>query len=464
MPAFPSTRLAMRCAMLEAAVVGGMFACTDLWLVPLLKLGLGAHDTAIGLLSVVPMLALMVLGVWARPLIVALGGNQRTIILTCLVQVGCLLALSLPLHLSDRPWSVPLATGLVMALGVVGGLGGPAWVAWMGGVVPMPVRGRYTALRNRIFNATRLGFVGLMALVMWQLPANAGPWGLQAVLLVAAASRCGSGWLQWRAGTPPQRQPRPQGNDRSSLLAAQQGFLDFALHLNRSSLGRWTLVWASLMAGMMVAGPFFAPYMLAPVAEGGLGLTAFWYSFLMVVNPVVKLLTYPAAGWLIETRGSAAVLRAGVALCLFIPVGWMATSNFWLLVACEVLSGVAWALMECSVGVLLFSCHPDQLARARLIGYHQTVFAVFTCAGSALGTFLVALDSLPALWGSRYHTIFFISMVLRLPAVVLATMLLPALRRADLPDRHLWRLVPGSGLTQTIGRGLMGVFRRPEGE
>jgi MFS family permease len=459
----PSARPAIRTTLIEAATVGGMLAATDLWMVPLLKQGLGASDGVIGLISVLPMAGLIVLGLAVRPLVDLMGGNLRTMVASYAVQAVCLLLLSVPVHFPDRAWSIPFAATLVTVSAVLTSLAGGVWNAWIGSLVPMGVRGRYIAGRTRLANGCRLAVIGLFAVLMSQLPAHSGPWGLQIVLLVAAGCRGWGAWLQWQAGRHPERTPLPQAERPSNRLAAQQGYLGFLATLHRTYFGRWTLVWCAACSSMMVAGPFFAPYMIAPVEKGGLGLTAVWYSLLMVVNPVVKLITYPAAGRLIEHRGAASVLRAGTALSLFIPLGWILSTNYWVLVCFEVVSGVAWALLECGVNVLISSCHPDQRVRARLIGYHQTVFGVFTLIGTGLGTLLVTLD-LPPLWGSQYHTVFFASMVLRLPAVLLACFMLPSLRRPDLPHRQLLILVPGFVPIWQLGRSLTAFFRRPDGE
>ena len=446
----------------EGAVVSGMFACTELWLVPLIKQGLGAPDAVIGLLAIVPQIALIVLGLVIRPVVMALGGNKRTSVIVSLVQVGALLALSLPLHFPGTAWSVPVAAGLTILLGVVGGVGGPAWVAWMGDLIPRNVRGRYTSRRNAAFNATRIGYVVAFAGIMQLLPITSGPWGLQAVLIIAALSRLISAQLQAKTPEPTARPVFAQSPSQR-LQRAEIGFPVFLRTLHRTTLGRWTLVWGSLFGGMMVSGPFFAPYMLAAQAEGGLALSPLWYSFLTNVNPVTKLITYFAAGRLIEIHGAAAMLRFATILLIIVPLGWAFSSNIWVIVGFEILSGIAWASLEVAIGVLLFSCHPDPLTRSRLIGYHQAVFGCFALVGGVIGTLLISWEGLPTFDGNRFHTIFLISLVLRLPALVLALYFLPSLKRNTEEDGELWQLIPGAGLVMSAGRGLIGFFKRPEG-
>jgi hypothetical protein len=71
---------------------------------------------------------------------------------------------------------------------------------------------------------------------------------------------------------------------------------------------------------------------------------------------------------------------------------------------------------------------------------------------------------LPQINESGFHTLFLISACMRLPAVILALRFLPKLRSLNAEESAgLWRLVPGTGMVQTLSRGLMGFFRKPEG-
>lgn len=461
-------REGLRFGVLEALVVGGMFAATEAWLVPLLVHRLGAAASVIGLLTIIPQLAGIGLGPISQRVISLLGGNKRASLVTGSFQIGCLALLSVPLHAPAEPWAVPLATSLIIAFGAVGAIGGPSWIAWMGGLIPRSVQGRYTSRRNRVFHASRLGCAAAFAGIVHFLPIADGPWGLQAILLLATVSRVVSVRMLARQADPPKR-PELMGTASHRLTPEFGGFWHFVRTMPHSPLGRWTLVWSLLHFGVMIAGPFFSPYMLAPVAQGGLGLgdSPFLYSVLIYTSTIARLVTYPAAGKLVDLHGPAAVLRVAVVLITLIPIGWMATSNLWAIVAFEILSGIGWSLAEIAVGPLLFSCHRDPQRRAQLVGWHQSVVMTAIVLGSGIGTLLIATPWLPALTGSVFHTLFLISMLARLPAVICAIRLLPPLK--ELPgdvEGHgeLWRLIPGAGLTATVGRGLGGFFRRPEGE
>ena len=461
-------REGLREGVLEGLVVGGMFAVTETWLVPLLVQILGASAAAIGLLTIIPQIAGIGLGPWTHNVIAWLGGNKRASLVVCVVQIACLAVLSLPLHAAGASWSIPLAMTLIIGFGISGAIGGPAWVAWMGGLIPRSLQGRYTGRRNRIFHLSRLICAAIFAGIAHLLPLGESPWGMQLILVAAVLSRIASLWYLSRQPDLPPR-PKLSGPVSQRLAPEHGGFWGFIRAMPVTDLGRWTLVWAMLHFGVMIAGPFFSPYMLAATSAGGLGLdnSPFLYTCLIYVSTIARLVTYPAAGKLVDLHGPAAVLRVAVVIITIIPLGWLLTTNLWLIIAFEILSGIGWCLAEIAVGPLLFSCHRDPQQRAILIGRHQSVVMSAIVAGSAIGTFLIGSSWLPALTGSTFHTLFLISMLARIPAVILAMRLLPKLR--ELPsdrDGHgeLWRLIPGASLTVTVGRGLGGFFRRTEGE
>jgi MFS family permease len=457
----------MAIAVIEGLVVAAMLAFAEGFIVPILKTRLDATPSQIGLLTIIPLLGTALAGIVLGRIIRLLGGNKRAVVVHALVQALCIAGLSVPLHRPDAPWAVPVAITLAVSVALAGAVGGPAWINWMGALVPRRVQSRYLAYRNRLVILVKLGCAGLFAQILTNLPASDGPWGLQVLIILAVVSRLASTWLIQVQYEPPPRRAL-SGTDRQHQGATS--FMRFLATMTRTDLGRWTLVWAVLHAGVMLAGPYFAVYMLSE-APRGLGLSPGWtYVLLIQMAVLVRVAAFPLAGRLVDLYGPAAVLRVAVGGIVLIPVLWAFTTSIPLLLLTEVISGLCWCMAEVAVGVLLFTCHRDPHQRSHLIGYHQAVVNFAAVIGASAGAIALLggvsaeASLLPALGGSDFHTLFLLSALLRLPAVILAIRFLPRLRslRAE-ESAGLWRLIPGADLTLTLSRGLMGFFRRPEG-
>jgi MFS family permease len=455
-------RRGLRISLIEAAVTGAMFAATETWLVPLLVQGLGAAAYVIGLLTIIPQLGVVSFGAFARPIIVFLGGNRRTVLLTSYAQIAFLAGLSVPLHWPHASWAVPVALSLSIAIGLNGAISGPAWISWMGDLVPRSIMGRYLGWRWRIFAPSKLFFGFLFALAIEHWPPVNGPWGFQIVFAIAALSRVASTWLL-RKQPEPRLRPVLRGPESQKGFSPTVGLWGFLCTMHRTDLGRWTMVWASLNFGMMIAGPFFSVYMLK-ARPLGLELDYSTYWWLANASTISRFVGVAILSRMVDLYGPSAMLRVAVLGIFSTPIVWIMTTDLLWLFTVEILNGLAWSAAECSVIVLLFTCNRDPLQRTRLIGYHQFVAGMAVVVGSSIGTILIKPGVLPELDGSEFRTLFLISIVMRLPALVMAAIMLPTLKTLD-PEqtRGLWRMVPGAGLTMTIGRGLLGVFRRPEG-
>ena len=372
--------------------------------------------------------------------------------------LGVLLLLILPLSMSDARWALPLGVTLAIAINAVGAVGGPAWMSWMGDLIPRSVRGRYSSNRARLHHASRIACAIGFAALMNAYVADAAS-GLTILLVIATVSRLASVWLMMRQPEPP-----PRLHDRGTAtgrIAAEQArdFTSFLRSMHRTEVGRWTLVWATLHGGCALSAPYFMPYWLEKREHGGLGLDQqpYLYSLLVYLSTVVRLVALPVVGRLVDHYGPAAMLRVAVAGILLVPIGWTCSNSLSVLVPTEILSGLAWCTAECAVGVLLFGCSSDPLHRARLIGYHQSVCCCVIALSSFLGGQLLTI--LPPIDGSPYRTLFAISMVCRIPAVILAIRYLPELKD---PARltGLWRMIPGLQPTITLSRGVVRTFRR----
>lgn len=459
----------MAIAVIEGLVVAAMLGFAESFIVPILQTRLLATPSQIGLLTIIPLLGTVFTGIVLGRIIRLLGGNKRAVVLHALVQSVLIASLSIPLHNPTADWAVPVAITLAVSIALAGSIGGPAWINWMGALVPRKLQSRYLAYRSRLVILVKLGFACVFAQILHVLPAELGPWGLQALIIIAVVSRLVSTWLIHIQYDPP---PRPQMHTNTERLhpPGTISFATFLRTITTTDLGRWTLVWAVLHFGVMLAGPYFAAYMLS-AAPRGLGLSPGWtYVMLIQMAVLVRIAAFPIAGRLVDLYGPAAVLRVVVCGIMVIPVAWAFTTSIPLLLLTEIVSGFCWCMAEVSVGVLLFTCHRDPLQRSHLIGYHQSVVNAVAVCGATVGAVALigGVDAesslLPALEDSDFHTLFLISAVLRLPAVILAMRFLPRLRALRVEESAgLWRMLPGTDLVLTLSRGLTGFFRRPEG-
>lgn len=444
-------------AVLEAMVVAGLSVVFEAWLVPLLQHRMGASAQLIGWLSIVPMLAAGLLGPVATPVITLFGGNKRTVLFSCWVQISGLALLAIPLWMSAAPWARPLALTLCIVVLAVGAIAAPAWTAWMGGLIPRHIRGRYHTGRMRLWTLMRIVFAIIFALIMNHWNAGESALGLQLVLGIGILSRLASWWF---LSLQPElsAKVRPARSTGRVALQEARDFGTFLRSMPRTDLGKWTLVWAVLHAGVTLAGPYFSYYWLLSTAEGGLGLRDFplLYTMLLYTSTVTRLAVFSICGRLVDRFGSAAMLRVAVVGITLVPLGHALSTDMTVLIITEVFSGMSWCLAESAVGVLLFACSSDSQHRARLIGYHQSVCCMVIVVAVWTGGCLI--PHLPTLEGSRYRMLFLISMFVRIPAVLLAIRLLPAMKNQE-EMRGVWRNIPGLASTITLSRGVLRAFK-----
>lgn len=415
----------------EAMLIGVVLACLENWLLPLVQLRLAAGATAVALLLWLPQLGITALSPTVGHVIDRLGGGRRAVLAVGGFQAGCLLLLSLPLQRPDAPWALPMALALAMLIGVSFAVYGPAWIGWVAGAIPSRSLPTYAGSRMRAIMGCKLVASLIFAAIARRWPPLESAAGLQAILVFAALARVASVVLLARLRLPPER-PLPVGTSATPV----PGFGQFLRSLPRTPFGRWNLVWASLQLGLALQLLYVGPYLLSP--RGGDGPTGLGlgdgdglllYVLLIQASTVARLVGYGPAGRLVRRIGPDATLRTVCVALTLIPLAWWQLRDPVLLLAVELGHGLLLAVAECAVVSLAFGCHRDPAVRSRLVSYHQFLFSGALLLGIAGAGVLVPV--LPVLPGSEsaYQTLFALSLLWRVPVVLLAVRLLPAPRR-----------------------------------
>jgi MFS family permease len=440
---------ALGITVLEGIVTSGMFAALSLWLVPLLGL-LGASSTLISLTLALGMLGPALIGPFAGPLIARGGGARPVLFRATWTQAAALAGLAAlaapPVHQALGSSALTAAVVLNGVISLAMGVATAAWLTLMGTLLPPGIRGRFTSRRTVLFLLAQLAYVGVFALIALVLP-PAGGWGLVLIFAIGSGARLASALLTMRQPHVAERAAVTTDADGPSLRA-------FLADLPRTDLGRWITVWSLLQVAAVLGGPFFTQFLCHP-GPAGLDLDdhqPLVYSLIMQVNPITTMLVLPWVGRLIDRRGPAAVLRTGIAGVVAVPLAMVFHPTVPALLLGEVVSGVAWCMVNGSVSVLLLACHSDPATRSRLVAYAQMLASTAQVLAAGAGALLITY--VPPLGDSAFRTIFLISLLLRIPVLILAWQWLPRLDAGPAG----WRSFPSRiiGATRSLWRSVLG--------
>jgi MFS family permease len=370
---------------------------------------LGASPVVIGFLGALP-LAAQVVQIPAAALTHRLGAKRLAVATIGASRVIWLSLVALPfLHL-------PVSTGLAVFLAVIGiaallgVVGSNAWTAWMGDLVPGPIRGRFFG-RRMVY----LSIAGTLTSLCAGLALDVlGPRGFKGETLAAlAAVACAAGvasiWLllqQHDPGHEPDR-PCPMWREvaRSVRDPAARPFLGYLFGWN---------------VAVGVSASFFSFHMLANL-KMGFALAAVHG----IAVAIVRIVTAPAWGRVVDRFGARPVLIVcsfGISL---IPAIWLfATPDRWWPIALEaLLGGTLWgghgiAAFDLSIGL------SPRTTRPFYLGAFATAGGLGFAASSMLAGLLAhglttPLHVLGASWGAT-HVLFLLSAVGRAAAAGLA--------------------------------------------
>ncbi|HET6440392.1 MAG TPA: MFS transporter [Anaeromyxobacter sp.] len=330
-------------------------------------LHLGATPLEVGLLGALPQLAQLVQlpSAWAT----ALLGRRRVAIAAVGLSRQALLPLAfLPLLGLSPGASRALLTSVAAASAVLGVLGNNGWTAWMGELVPEPLRGRYFGRRTALctFGGTVAG-IGVARF----LDGFASRGRAEVLLAGLAAAACLVGLvttaLMARQHDPPGERPA-----RPSLQAALRPLADGEAR----SLLAYQLAWNASVA---VGGGFFTFYLLHTLRVG------YTVAALHAAGgAAARILAAPLWGRALDRFGARPVLAACSFAAAMLPLVWLTTSPgfVWPIALDAIVGGVAWS----GHGLASFSL-PLSLAPRRDRPFYLAAFAMAGGGAYALATF-----------------------------------------------------------------------------
>ncbi len=364
-------------SIVEGAAWSVMYGFGDSYLSPF-ALRLGAGNRAMAALGTMPL----VIGAFAQVAgahVAERTGRRKPILVATTAAQALTYVL---LYAGALAWPSRAVTWVLLlgaALAWLGSFGTAAWTSWMGDVTGDQDRARYFARRNSVVMVTLTASMLLAAgTLSWFRNAGRVMAGFGVLFLTAATARGISSWLLSRHWEPPM----------ARMPDAGFSFWDFLRRAPRSNFAKFSFLVAMMNGATNVAGPFFSVYMLRDLR---------WTYAQFTLNTVVQLLAQMAAyrwwGTICDRHGSRVAIKAASILLPILPILWAITTDFYMLLFAQVLSGLTWAGFNLATTNFIYDA-VTPAKRARVVSYHGLLNAVFTLVGAnVIGAALA--ESLP---------------------------------------------------------------------
>ncbi|HEX9051444.1 MAG TPA: hypothetical protein VF841_13010 [Anaeromyxobacter sp.] len=326
-PAVGSGRLrrSLRASTAEGIAAEVVGAATSTAVLTAWALHLGCGAAAIAVLGAMPFVA-HVLQLPAAALTARYGARRVALAAVAVSRQAYLPLVALPfLPVSPGPARALLlgCAAVQHGLGIVCNNG---WVAWMGEIVPVRLRGRYFGRRTAICtSAAALAGLAVGAYL------DRAPGGRGATLSALAALTCVAGAASTAV------MARQHGGIRAGAAAARRS--SFRAVLRSRAPRRWAVLQAGCGVASGLAVPFFAVFVLRDRALGFAFLAAYG-----AITSVARTASAPAWGrWTDRPGGARRVVIAANALAVAGPILWIASARLGatLLLVEGALAGVA---------------------------------------------------------------------------------------------------------------------------
>ena len=422
---------------LGLSVVEGMFAevftaCAGATVLTAWAIALKLGPFLVGVMTALPFFAQFVQ--FPAAWLTGLFGHRRVALTAvCLSRVvmfplAVLPWLGLPFEHQQR--LLLLVAGLSAALSVVGN---NAWVAWMGELVPRPIRGRFFGRRTALTTlAGTLASLGAGLLMDRLRPAI----GVGVALPMLALGACVLGIVTTLLMAA-QHDPAPPGS--TPPLEPRGALLPFKDASARRVL-TYQVAWN---AAVGVSAPFFALHSLQ-----NLEMTFVVMALHAAAVAGVRVLAAPLWGRAIDRCGAQPVLMACSLGIGVIPALWLLPSagRLWPLLFDVLLAGALWsghalAIFELPLAVAPRKNRPFYLAAFATAG--GLAYAAAAALGGAIAAALPASFTLGGHAWVNLHVLFVLSAVARLGAALLAARIPePGARPAHSVAVLLERLMP----------------------
>lgn len=365
---------------------------------------LKASNPQIALLAALPQLVGAFFQFLSVQLLNYLKSRKKIILYGVIGQaLAWLFILSTPLFSERRAVSWLIASVIVYS--VLGSFANPAWHSLMGDLVRSNQRGRYFGRRNGVMSIAAFASLCFAGLLLHRAEGlGRVGFGFGLLFLIAFMARLISAYCLSRMSEP---KYTPRAEDHFSVW-------QFLRDGRKTNFGRFVLFTALIHFSVHVSGPFISPYLLRD-----LNFSYLQFMCASAATVLAQFLTLHMWGRFGDQFGNKKVLTITGVLLPVLPLLWLSTTNFYLILAIQIFGGITWAGFSLSMGNFVFDA-VSPAKRAQCSAIYNSANAVGIFLGALLGGNLsrwlprqMDIGSLHLSLASNLQLLFLLSAVLR---------------------------------------------------
>ncbi|MFA6073140.1 MAG: MFS transporter [Candidatus Woesearchaeota archaeon] len=319
----------------------------------------------------------------------------------------------------------------------------PIWNSIMGDTVPENKLGKYFGLRHVLVGIASLLSMIIAGLILHSVTNTNSLIGFAIIFGIAfIASYYASRYQSKMIDPTPEIKKSPK-----------YSFKEFILTIKENNFGMYTWFYATFQMVVNMAAPFFTIYMLKV-----LNFDYLTFTLVTMASIISALASMSLWGKIIDRVGSKKIMSITSFLIPGVPLLWLLTTNWKILIAVEIFSGIVWAGFNLSCSTFMFeSVKPEY--KVKFYTYNKVLYGVGVFLGSILGILLIRLP--PIIFASSILLAFLISGILRL---VVALIFIPRIQEEKVVTinfkegnmfHHAITLRPKSGVMfEIVGHGI----------
>ena len=339
--------------------------------VPLYALAMGATATEIGLLSAAASLGVIGGSALSGRLVRLFGSPKKVTLYFARVweALSYLPLLAIPFFFTGTT-AVRVLIVVYAVRTLIGEAGVPSWAAFVPGLVPIHIRGRFMSLRSVLKMVAMMIIIPLAGVAITAL--GGYPIGYQVVFGIMMVLGLAAAWFFSRI---------PEHGSTHEVIASRE--VQSGVRW-RGAFGAFALGMTVWTLGTATVAPFYVVFMTRD-----LGLDARGIGLLTAISTGAQLVGFLLLGPRVDRRGNRGTLIGSVLVLAFVPFGWLLVREWMQILPLYVLAGLASAGMTLASLNMLLELSPEE-SRAGYAGAYYSVLAAAAMIAPLIGGWLFA--------------------------------------------------------------------------